>query len=141
MAVGVIFIFNIIRILIIVLQDASYVNPSGYCMGHSDMCEVTPITQYIGVTLYSSTVIIQITFSVSNAILLCTLSKSNNSSQASNSHECLLKIAGIVSSVSLASGVIYNLTYYLIGEYSILVGSCVLLGERCTILCMLLKHK
>ena len=138
-AVGVISIFTISRGLTIVLQDASFVTYAGYCISHSDMHKVTPITQHIGLILYTSTVIVQIAFSVSSAILLRTLSKNNNSSQASSSQKCLLKIAVILSSVSLASGVGYSAALYLVGEYSNIIGTIIGIFERFTILWMLLN--
>ena len=63
MAAGVITIFSTSRVLIIVLQEASYVTPTGYCIAISDIYGVTPMTQYIGITLYTSTVVVQIIFS------------------------------------------------------------------------------
>ena len=94
--VCVIIIFNTSRVLIIVLQDASYVTAAGYCIAHPDMMGITPFTQYSSIALYTSTVIVQITFSVCRGILLHTLSKNNNSTQANSSHKCLLKITVIL---------------------------------------------
>ena len=138
--VGVIIILITNRALILVLQEASYETPAGYCIAPSDMYKAAPNAQYFGIALYTSTVITQIVFSVCCGILLYTLSKNNNSSQADSSHKCLLKIAAIMSSVSLTSGVVYTLVlYYLLGDYSILISGCVGMCERCTILFMLLN--
>ena len=137
--VGVIIIFNISRVLIIVLQEASYVSPAGNCVTLSDVYRVTPFIQYIGIALYTNTVIVQMVFSVCSGILLHILSKNNNSTQTDSSHKCLLKIAVILSSVSLASRMVYTLAVYLLGEYSTLLGTCVGICERSVILCMLLN--
>ena len=134
----VIFIFTASRFLIIVLLEASYVTSAGYCLAVPDMYRVTPYTQYISI-IYTSTVTAQIMFTVCSAILLHTLSKNNNSTQANSSQKCLLKLAIILSSVSLTSGVVYTLAVYLFGKYSVLFGSCVAICERFTILCMLLN--
>ena len=136
---GVITIFSTSKVLIIILQEASYMTPTGYCITLPDVYVITPFTQYIGITLYSCTVVVQIIFSVCSGILLHTLSKNNNSTQADNSYRCLLKIAVILSSASLASGVVYNSAIYVFGEYSAILGTCVIICERCTILCMLLN--
>ena len=66
----VIIIFNTSRVLIIVLQDASYVTAAGYCIALPDMMGVTPFTQYISIALYISTVIVQVIFTVCSGILL-----------------------------------------------------------------------
>ena len=138
--VCVIIIFNTSRVLIIILQDASYVTAAGYCIAHTDMMGVTPFTQYISIALYTSTVIVQVIFTVCSGILLHTLSKNNISTQANSSHKCnLLKITVILSSVSLASGVVYSLAVNLLGEYSILLGTLACTCERSIIFCMLLK--
>ena len=67
--VDVIIIFNISRVLIIVLQEASYVSPAGNCLTLSDVYRVTPFIQYIGIALYSNTVIVQMVFTVCSGIL------------------------------------------------------------------------
>ena len=139
LAVCVIFTFSISRALIIVLQETSFVTSSGHCIGVPGMFGVTPITQYISLTLFSCTVIVQITFSVCSAILLRTLSKNNNSSQTNDSRKCLLKIAVIMSSVSLASGVFYTAALYLVGEYSSVIGTIMGIFERFIIFWMLLN--
>ena len=77
--VCVIIIFNTSRVLIIILQDASYVTAAGYCIAHTDMMGVTPFTQYISIALYTSTVIVQVIFTVCSGILLHTLSKNHTS--------------------------------------------------------------
>ena len=138
-AFGIVIIICTSRLLAIVLQEASYVTPDGYCIALTSMHGVTPIAQYIVIILYSGTVIAQIIFSVGSAILLCSLSKNNNSTQADRSHKCLLKIAAILSCVSLASGVVYSLAIYFLGEYSMLIGTFTGICERCTILFMLLN--
>ena len=50
----------------------------------------------------------------------------------------LAKITVILSSASLASGVVYALVIYLLGEHSILLSTCVGICKRSAILCMLL---
>jgi len=138
-AFGVNIILSTSRLLAIILQEASYVTPAGYCIALSVVYGAAPIQHHITMTLYVGTVIVQIIFSVCSAILLRTLSKNNNSTQAHRSHKCLLKIAVILSSVSLASGVVYSLAIYFVAMYSVLIGTFVGICERYTILCMLLN--
>ena len=139
LAFCVIIVLSTSRLLAIVLQEASYVTPDGYCIALFDVFGAAPIQHHIIMTFFTSTVIVQIIFSVCSAILLRSLSKNNNSTQADHSHKCLLKIAVILSSVSLASGVVYSLAIYFLGEYSTLIGTVAGICERCTILCTLLK--
>jgi len=137
-AIGETIILIISRVLAIVLQEESYVTPAGHCIALSDVRGVAPIQHHFIMISFTSTVIIQIFFSVCGAILLRTLSKnSNNSTQADRSHKCLLKIAVILSSDSLASAVLYTLAVYFLGEYSVIISSFAIICERCTILCML----
>ena len=140
-AITVITTLGISRVLIVVLQDISFVTSAGHCLGLPDLYEVAPITQFIGMILFSGTISVQIVFSIGSAVLFNNLSKNNNSSQANKSHKCLLKIAIIMSAVSLASGVVYYTALHIIGSYSDLVGTSVMISERCTILWMLLNKE
>jgi len=133
----VIAIVNTSRILIIVLQEAVYMTPEGYCMAIIDMFTVTPITQYIGGTLFIVVISAQILFSVFSGILAYRLSKNNNSTQSVNSQKCLLKITVIMSCATLVSAPLYYAVVLSNTELNYFIAKSALLCERCIILYMI----
>ena len=133
----VIAIVNTSRILTIVLQEAVYMTPEGYCMTISDMFTVTPITQYIGGVLFIIVISAQILFSVFSGILAYRLSKNNNSTQSASSQKCLLKITVIMSCATLVSAPLYYAVVLSNTELNYFIAKSALLCERCIILYMI----
>ena len=127
-----------IRVTIVILLSASYLNSNNFCISIPTMFKVTPVIEYMSVAVFLVLLKVKILFVILNVALFYILSKNNSSSsQARKSQICLIKIAILLVCTSGMGLMVYYIAVVVCPDYSYPVAAIVMISQRCVLLYIL----
>ena len=130
-------IIDISRGTAVALLKVNYLNYDGFCISISTAFTVTPISQYISITMIFVLQLVEIFFIILNGILFYVLSKKNISAQARSRQTRLIKIIILLMSTSRLTSFTFIVTLRVYSDYSFLVSTFTSMCERCLLLYIL----